>query len=117
MKRLMPNCTSTRRSGLLAAGFTDLGTRSDDPDAAGKERLPGALYRQGRTILVTNDGQDIGRVLRLLPDTSFEAFFSIPGGPRCDLATMVDVGTVVQQVYSRLGREYAAPQNMAMTED
>lgn len=92
------------RAGMLVAGFTDLGnTPGDGLDAAGETREPGALYATGRTILIAHEGQDIGRVVCLRPDTSSELLFSIPGGPRAVIACLVDVNAVVRRVRAALG--------------
>lgn len=93
----------TRRAGMLAAGFTDVGnTPGDGPDAAGETREPGALYTNGRTVLIAHEGADVGRVVCVRPGTPVELLFNVPGaGPRL-VACMVDVNAVVRRVRAAL---------------
>ena len=61
-----------RRAGMLAAGFTDIAEPEYMPDTAGETREPGALYVNGRTVLIAHEGHDVGRVVCVRPDSSPE---------------------------------------------
>lgn len=92
-----------RRAAMLAGGFTHMAEPAYMPDTAGETREPGALYANGRTVLIAHVGQDVGRVVRVSADTPAELLFNAPGAGPCTVACMVNVNPIVRRVRDALG--------------